>query len=64
MSHDPTHPPEDPMNGQSARAEREYPYPTPEEPSHEAFERDEEPERYAVSRLNRRYPCWITSKGS
>lgn len=48
--HDHSYPPESIINGQSAGLGGEFVYPLPDEPSHEAFDRDEEPARYDVTR--------------
>jgi len=43
------YPPPGTISGQSEGRGWEYVYPLPEEPSHDAFERDEVPGRYDVS---------------
>ncbi len=43
------YPPPGTISGQSEGRGGEYVYPLPEEPSHDAFERDEVPGRYDVT---------------
>lgn len=54
--HDHPYPPPGTIIGQSAGLGWEFVYPLPDETSHEAFERDEEPAGYAVTRSGPRPP--------